>query len=54
MLMERFHITGLQAFQLLASLSQEQNVKLVDLSRRLVDLHEGGADSNPGSVSEVR
>lgn len=49
-LMERFRITGLQAFSLLTQISQEQNIKLIDIARQLVDLTEAGADANATSV----
>jgi len=39
-LMERQKITGLQAFNLLARVSQETNMKLVDVARSLVGEHE--------------
>lgn len=42
-LMERFAITGLQAFSLLTRLSQEQDIKLAEVSRRLVNLSEANA-----------
>jgi hypothetical protein len=38
--MERQKITGLQAFNLLARVSQETNMKLVDVARWLVGEHE--------------
>lgn len=42
-LMERYNVTGLQAFGLLTRLSQEQNTKLAELARRLVELNEARA-----------
>lgn len=40
MLMQRDNLTGLQAFNLLARASQAANMKLVNVARWLVDLHE--------------
>ena len=37
MLMERYHIDALRAFDLLARLSQEANTKLADIARQLVE-----------------
>jgi ANTAR domain len=39
-LMHRDHLTGLQAFAMLTRVSQETNVKLVDVARWLVAEHE--------------
>jgi GAF domain-containing protein len=39
-LMQRENFTGLQAFNLLASVSQETNIKLVDVARWLINQHE--------------
>jgi AmiR/NasT family two-component response regulator len=36
MLMERFDIDAVQAFELLKNLSQESNVRLADIAERLV------------------
>ncbi|OBF28909.1 response regulator receiver protein [Mycobacterium sp. ACS1612] len=40
LLMHRDHLTGLQAFNLLAKASKETNIKLVDVARWLVEEHE--------------
>jgi GAF domain-containing protein len=42
MLMERFDIDAVHAFDLLARLSQESNVKLVDIAERLVAQRRNG------------
>jgi GAF domain-containing protein len=42
MLMQRENVTGLQAFDFLARVSQETNIKLVDVARWLVNGHESG------------
>jgi hypothetical protein len=51
MLMERFHVDAAAAFKLLTRLSQESNVRLAEIARRLVELDrpvEAPADAAPG------
>ena len=50
-LMQRENFTGLQAFNLLASASQETNMKLVDVARWLVNQHESGLGD--GSAARI-
>lgn len=55
-LMERFHLTALQAFGVLARLSQEQNRKLVDLARELAEtgaMPTSARAPGPGTTSTV-
>jgi PAS domain-containing protein len=40
MLMERFHVDAAAAFKLLTRLSQESNVRLAEIARRLVELDQ--------------
>jgi hypothetical protein len=40
LLMQREHLTGLQAFALLLKTSQNANIKLVEIARWVVDQHE--------------
>ena len=47
LLMERNGVTGLQAFKMLVSASQDNNVKLVDVARWLVETHDASAVSAP-------
>jgi hypothetical protein len=42
LLMQREHLTGLQAFALLLKTSQNANIKLVEIARWVVDQHESG------------
>lgn len=42
LLMQRNGVTGLHAFKMLVSASQETHEKLVDVARWLVDTHESG------------
>jgi hypothetical protein len=44
MLMERFNVDAAAAFKLLTRLSQESNVRLADIARRLVELDRPTAD----------
>jgi GAF domain-containing protein len=47
MLMQRQKLTGIQAFRLLTSASQETNMKLVDVARWLVAEHESELGGDP-------
>ena len=44
MLMERFSIDAVAAFNLLMQLSQESNIRVSEISRHIVDSHEAPAD----------
>ena len=36
-LMERYHIDAVRAFEMLRELSQSENVKLVDIAKQVID-----------------
>lgn len=49
LLMQRNGVTGLHAFKMLLSVSQDQNMKLVEVARWLVETHEANALPPPDS-----
>ena len=49
LLMQRNGVTGLHAFTMLVTVSQQQNMKLVDVARWLVERHNSSAISAPRS-----
>jgi ANTAR domain/PAS fold len=55
MLMERFHVDAAAAFKLLTRLSQESNVRLAEIARRLVELERpvGATADADGVVDEL-
>jgi len=49
LLMQRNGVTGQQAFKMLISVSQDQNMKLVEVARWLVETHEASSVPPPNS-----
>jgi GAF domain-containing protein len=47
-IMERFGVDGVRAFEMLRQLSQEGNIKLVELADRVIDTRHGRSDLHPG------
>ena len=41
-IMERFGVDDVRAFELLRMLSQESQVKLIDIAQRVIDSRDGG------------
>lgn len=52
-IMERFHVNAVRAFELLTRLSQENNVKLLDVARRIIATTDDTAPPSPNPTPGV-